>query len=97
MFNGSGWMKCPASNNCNTLIYRGSSCSVLRSKLNLGDPKTQFDDFIFNDLKKTAEKLVVFYDADKVYLTTDGKPFTQKEDAIQHELDWLYSPCGKEV
>lgn len=40
---GSGCHNCPV-NPCGTIHYRGSACSLYRSRLGLGDPKTHGDD-----------------------------------------------------
>ena len=40
---GYGCAMCPVKNICNSISYRGSSCSALRSKRGLGDPLTVAD------------------------------------------------------
>ena len=87
---------CPAAKACNAFAYRGSQCSAIRNSFGISeDPRTQYDNLFSLDMRIFASKLVVFSKNEQVFFTTDEKPFSSREEAVQHELEWLYSPCSR--
>ena len=54
--NGPGCRFCPVEN-CQTSIYRGSTCSAQRSKLGLDDPQTLAERIAHNILVMNDEEL----------------------------------------
>ena len=99
---GSGCRTCPVIP-CETMNYRGSTCSAQRAKFGLGDPTTNAD----RVRAMTDEELAVFFanhdvEQNRLRLESNGIVPTATQLAVLRETlyrtwrNWLQRPAKEE-
>lgn len=90
--NGSGCKSCPVKP-CETMNYRGSTCSAQRAKYGLGDPMTNADRLRAMSDEELAAWLFDFdCDAVAIGLMQMEQGLMTKEE----RLEWLQQPAEGE-
>ena len=98
--NGSGCKNCPVKP-CETMNYRGSTCSVQRAKLGLGDPKTKADRIrAMSDEELAASLAKTIIDAilhaHNMAEASKDVPAEMIENLAEEYLEWLKQPAEGE-
>lgn len=92
---GSGCKNCPVIP-CETMNYRGSTCSAQRAKFGLGDPMTNGDRIRAMSDEELAELLRDAYDAG----SDDAEAWHFGEGhrySFEWDLEWLKRPAKEET
>lgn len=97
--NGSGCKNCPVKP-CETINYRGSTCSAQRAKYGLGDPMTNGDRIRAMSDEELAKHLVdIGWDCHLCaeHRRLDNEPLLRgekcDEKCAEHCLQWLQQPA----
>lgn len=101
--NGSGCKSCPV-NPCETMNYRGSTCSAQRAKYGLGDPMTNADRLRAMSDEEMAKRICeIGFDCHLCYEheRLSDNPFLRHEKCdekcTEHCLEWLKQPAKLDI